>query len=72
MQISDKAIELIKDNLAVTGRLISAFGKHQNTIQRWYHEKNPLLTTATAIQIITEETGLPEDEILVADNTVSA
>lgn len=68
MQISDTAISKCRENMSVTGKLIAAFDKHQYTIERWYENKNPLLTTPTAVEIIKRETGLTEEEILVPDN----
>jgi hypothetical protein len=71
MQISDIAVEKSKDNLAVIGRLMAAFKKHQYTIQRWFADKNPLLTTPDAVTIIKEETQLSEEEIVIDETQLA-
>jgi hypothetical protein len=64
MIVSDKAIELIKGNNKLMGRLMIAFDRGQNTIENWMASKDIRLTTPTAVQILKEETGLTEEEIL--------
>ncbi len=64
MIISDKAIAAIKGNNHLMARLMMAFDRGQNTIENWMASKDIRLTTATAIQIFREETGLTDSEIL--------
>jgi hypothetical protein len=64
MTISDKAIESIKKNNRLIGRLMIAFNRGQNTIENWMKDKDVRFTTPQAVQIIKEESGLNEDEIL--------
>ena len=64
MTISDRAISSIKSNNKLMGRLMGAFNRGQNTIENWLASKDVRLTTPTAVQIITEEAGLSENEIL--------
>jgi hypothetical protein len=71
MTISDTAIQAIKKNNRIIGRLMIAFDRGQNTIENWMASKDPRLTTPTAVQIIQEESGLKKKEILVQDNTVT-
>ncbi|HLA52961.1 MAG TPA: hypothetical protein VK618_06640 [Flavitalea sp.] len=66
MVISDQAIAAIKKNNRIIGRLMMAFDMGQNTIENWMKNKDVRLTTPTAVEIIREETGLKEEEILVA------
>jgi len=71
MIISDKAIEAIKGNNRLMARLMMAFDRGQNTIENWMVSKDIRLTTATAMQIFREETGLTDSELL-EDETVGA
>ena len=71
MQISKVARKKSRDNMAVVGRLMAAFGKHQYTIQRWFDENNEILTTPKALDIIKSEIGLEESEILVPEKAVA-
>lgn len=64
MTISDKAIAAIKGNNRLMARLMTAFDRGQNTIENWMGSKDIRLTTATAVQIFREETGLTDSEIL--------
>lgn len=40
------------------------FDKHPNTVDNWISNKDPMLTTPDAVRIISEETGLTQEEIL--------
>jgi hypothetical protein len=62
--ISQEACDRIKGNNKIIGRMMHAFDKHWTTIDRWAEEKDSRLTTPTAVQIISEETGLTKEEIL--------
>jgi hypothetical protein len=64
MKLSDKAIKAITTQ--ATNRLALEFKCSVYTVSRWVkdNESNGDLTKARAIQIIAEETGLPETEIL--------
>lgn len=64
MQITDKAIVAIKTSNRIIGRLMIAFNRGQNTIENWMASKDVRLTTAMAIEIIAEESGLTQDEII--------
>lgn len=62
--ITDKAIEAMKGNNVLMGRLMTAFDRSQTTIENWMASKDVRLTTVTAVQLISEESGLSEQEIL--------
>lgn len=62
--ISHRALSLIPKNNRLIGRLMIAFDRGQNTIENWIESKDVRLTTPTAVQIIAEETGLSDQEIL--------
>lgn len=66
--ISEKAKRAIKDSELLKGRLADALGRSVSSVNRWVYENDTLiLTTAIAVQIIKEETGLTEDEILARE-----
>lgn len=69
--ISNIAIEQIKDNRRVIGRLVSHFDKHYRTIELWIEKKDVMLTTPDAVTIISEETGLTQDQILQESKAVA-
>jgi len=68
MQISNTAIELIRGNNKIMGRLMIAFNRGQKSIETWLDNKDIRLTTPTAVQIIEEGTELSADQILVAED----
>jgi len=74
MKITDRAVTAIKKNNRLIGRLIMTFNRGQNTIENWMKADDSPLTTPAAINIISEETGLAQDEILeLADkDTIAA
>lgn len=62
--ISEKAVQVIRRDKRVIGRLILAYGKSYQTIINWMDARSPMLTTPDAVKIISEETGLDEGDIL--------
>lgn len=73
MRLTSQALEIIakRENLHLRNRLALEMGKHQTTIMRWIDENDVMLTTATALQIIKEETGLAESELLTNEQTAA-
>ena len=71
MQISDKAVEAIRSNNTLMGKLMGAFDRGENTIQNWINAdpRDIRLTTPLAVQIIREETGMTDAEILEKKQT---
>lgn len=67
MEIASKALLAIRKNMKCRNRLAFELNKSQQTIARWLDDNDILLTTAAALQIIREETGLTDDEILVQE-----
>lgn len=65
--ISNEAIGLMKGNKVAKLKMALHFKKHQLTIDNWLEKKDAMLTTPDAVRIISEETGLSEDQILVRD-----
>lgn len=68
MQISDKAIEVLKGNHKALAALSYKFDKHAKTIENWLNNKDIRLTTPIAIDIIKAETGLSDSEIFETAN----
>lgn len=69
MKLSNRAIEVIKGNKRLRNRLALDLDKHFSTIDRWIdaNEPNGDLTTYAALEIIREEGGLLDEEILVRE-----
>lgn len=70
MTISDKAVAAIKSSNIIMGKLMVAFNRGQNTIENWMNSepRNILLTTPDAVRVITQNSDLTEDDILVEDS----
>jgi hypothetical protein len=67
--LTKKAIELLKKNQVAKNRLALVLSRSGATINRWLYESDTLiLTTAAALEVIREETGLSDDEILEQQN----
>lgn len=77
MKLSDTAMGQIRGNNRVSNQVFNRIGLAMNknpfTILRWYkmNADNGPLTTAVALQIIAEETGLTQEEILDTNETVA-
>lgn len=37
---------------------------HSNTVERWMRENSDTLTKASILELITQETGIPQSELL--------
>lgn len=68
MKISKIAFLAIRGSKGFVDRLVSDFSVTKTTAYNWISssrdKENGPLTTAKALQIISEETGLTQDEIL--------
>jgi hypothetical protein len=62
--LTNNAVEQMKGNQRLIGRLMALFNKSSFTISRWIEDKDIRLTTPGALAIIGEETGLNEGQIL--------
>lgn len=71
MRITEKAVTAIRKNNNCIGQLIIAFNRGQNTIENWMKADDSPLTTPKAVQIIVEETGLAQEEILEESKVIS-
>lgn len=75
MKLSKAAIEAIqnKDVLRLRNRLSLELDVHSATVERWARDNDDdnRLTTVTALQIISEETGLSQEEILINVNSAA-
>lgn len=74
MKLSPEVIEIIRDRnkLRIRNRLALELDYSQQSIENWLseNEHDGKLTTATALKIITEETGLSQDQILIEAEAV--
>lgn len=64
LQLKPSVIQEITGNNRIQNRLQLAFDKSYFTIRRWIQDNNPMLTTITALNILTEETGKTTDQLL--------
>lgn len=64
MQLSSKAIDAIKSNTRAKTRLALVNDCSVFTIDRWLSTNNIDLTRAGSLQVIREETGLTDSEVL--------
>lgn len=67
--ISQIAIDKCLSNNRIIGRLMAHFDRHYETIKRWIIKGDECLTTPVPIQIIKEESGLNDSEILEVETT---
>lgn len=67
IQISEKAKQSILGNNKLIGKLMIAFDRTQKSIENWVNKDDLMLTTPKAVEIISEHTGLTEDQILVSE-----
>lgn len=64
IQLTKEAIEAVKKSLVAKNRLQFELKKSYPTIQKWLAENNIHLTTAQALTIISESTGIAKDDLL--------
>lgn len=66
MKLTNNAIMALKGNTRLKALLSLGLGKTIHTIERWIenNEPNGDLTKAAAIQVIREETGLSDTDII--------
>lgn len=65
MKLSQQAINALKNNKRARARLQLEFDKSEYTINRYIADNDIMLTTASALVIIREETGMKNNQILV-------
>lgn len=66
MNISKKALQLIKGDSDLRAKLMLVDGKSESTIARWLRIKSNQLTMPSYTKVISDHTGLSVSEILVA------
>ena len=66
MRIKQSLIHSLKTNVVLKANLVSAFNNHYGTVERWLsdNKEDGPLTTAKAMEVIKEHTGLDEDAVL--------
>jgi hypothetical protein len=67
MQLSVPAFQAILTKVKIRARLMILFDCSEKTILRWVEIKDIKLTTASALEIIQEESGLKKNQLLVED-----
>lgn len=73
MGISEKALKAIKSDSDLRAKMMlvpgkNGRGKSEYTIKRWIEENAEQLTMPKYVQVISEHTGLTEDQILETVN----
>lgn len=67
MKLSEQAITAITKNGKLRNRLAYELDCHPDTLSRYLKNNDVMLTTASALKAITEETGLTQEEILTEE-----
>lgn len=67
MKLTETVIQRISDSKSLPKKLRDALGVSRTTFWRYINENNDSLTKAAALNIIREETGLTDDQILEAE-----
>jgi hypothetical protein len=71
MKLTQKAINAIRNNKRVRARLQLDLNRSEYTINRYIDDNDIMLTTAQALTVIREETGLSDDQILEKEPAVA-
>lgn len=64
MILSSKALIEIKSNTLAKNLLAVKMNRSVHTIEKWIKDNDIMLTTADALEVIKQETGLTDEEIL--------
>jgi hypothetical protein len=64
MKLTQKAIDNLRSNKRARARLQLSLNKSEYTINKYISDNDIMLTTAIALKVIREETGLDDSEIL--------
>lgn len=64
-RLNETAIEAVKKSLAAKNRLQFELNKSYLTIQRWLKDNSPNLAKGRALKIISEETGIDQNDLLL-------
>lgn len=66
IQLTKEAKRMIgeRKGMRIRNRLALEMDKSTSTIERWLTDNDEMLTTALAVKIISEETGLSANQIL--------
>jgi hypothetical protein len=64
MKLTQKAIDALKNHKRARARLQLDLNKSEYTINRYIADNDIMLTTATALKVIREETGISDDQLL--------
>lgn len=66
MELSTKALEFLRGDKRVRTLLALEMDKHMDTIERWVKNNDPMLTTASALQVIREHSGMQDEDLLTS------
>lgn len=63
--LRNEILNRITESMICRNRLAYEMNVHAITVKRWLKSNNIMLTTAIALLIISEELGIPKDQLLV-------
>lgn len=71
MRLTSEAISRLQGNQRVMLLLALKLDVSEATIRRWIHANNAMLTTVSALKIISEELGIKQSKLLTEEITAS-
>lgn len=63
-KLKPSVVEVVKKSLRIKNRLMFELHISYDTMMRWLRANSDNLTKAHALRIISEETGIPQQELL--------
>lgn len=67
MKISKTAIDKMEGSGRLMNLIAAEVDKTESTVRRWIANNDPMLTTASVLEIICRETGLSRDQVLTEE-----
>ena len=64
MELTTQALEAMKGNSRLMNLIAAELDCSESTVRRWIHANDEMLTTASALKIISEETGIKQKDLL--------
>lgn len=68
MELTSRTLAIIKDSQRIKSLLCLENDCSESTINRWIKENDPMLTTASSLKILRDETGLTDKQMLTNES----
>lgn len=68
MELTSKTLAIIRESQRIKSLLALENDCSESTINRWIAENNAMLTTASSLKILREETGLTDKQMLTNES----